>query len=44
MSLQFVVTRPRGPLGFKQLAKLKLYPDNQHPHQAQQPQELKLKS
>ena len=34
---------PRGPLGYKQLAKLKLYAGNQHPHQAQQPQELKLK-
>ena len=35
---------PRGPLGFKQLGKLKIYAGNQHPHQAQQPQELKLKS
>src|SRR5215217_4596778 len=34
---------PRGPLGYKQLAKLKIYAGNQHPHQAQQPQELKLK-
>ena len=34
---------PRGPLGFKQLAKLKIYRGNQHPHQAQNPQELKLK-
>ena len=34
---------PRGPLGFKQLAKLKIYAGNRHPHQAQQPQELKLK-
>jgi large subunit ribosomal protein L13 len=34
---------PRGPLGFKQLGKLKIYAGNQHPHQAQQPQELKLK-
>jgi large subunit ribosomal protein L13 len=34
---------PRGPLGFKQLSKLKIYAGNQHPHQAQQPQELKLK-
>ena len=33
----------RGPLGYKQLAKLKIYVGNQHPHQAQQPQELKLK-
>lgn len=35
---------PRGPLGYKQLTKLKIYAGNQHPHQAQQPQELKLKS
>jgi large subunit ribosomal protein L13 len=34
---------PRGPLGYKQLGKLKIYAGNQHPHQAQQPQELKLK-
>ncbi len=34
---------PKGPLGFKQLAKLKIYAGNQHPHQAQQPEELKLK-
>jgi len=33
---------PKGPLGYKQLGKLKLYAGNQHPHQAQQPQELKL--
>ncbi|MBP3956681.1 50S ribosomal protein L13 [Gemmata sp. G18] len=34
---------PRGPLGYKQLGKLKVYVGNQHPHQAQQPQELKIK-
>ena len=34
---------PRGPLGYQQLGKLKIYADNQHPHQAQQPEELKLK-
>ena len=34
---------PRGPLAYKQLTKLKLYAGNSHPHQAQQPQELKLK-
>ncbi len=33
---------PRGPLGYAQLAKLKLYVGNQHPHQAQQPAELKI--
>src|SRR6476646_1131249 len=35
---------PRGPRGYKQLAKLQVYAGNQHPHQAQQPQELKLKN
>lgn len=34
---------PKGPLGYKQLGKLKLYVGSSHPHQAQQPQELKLK-
>jgi large subunit ribosomal protein L13 len=34
---------PRGPLGYKQLAKLKIYAGNQHPHQAQQPTEYKPK-
>jgi large subunit ribosomal protein L13 len=33
---------PRGPLGYQQLAKLKIYAGNEHPHQAQQPKELKL--
>jgi len=33
---------PRGPLGYKQLAKLKIFAGPQHPHQAQLPQELKL--
>ena len=33
---------PRGPLAYKQLTKLRIYAGNQHPHQAQQPQELKL--
>jgi large subunit ribosomal protein L13 len=33
---------PRGPLGYQQLGKLKIYAGSQHPHQAQQPQELKL--
>ena len=35
---------PRGPLAYKQIKKLKIYAGNSHPHQAQQPQELKLKS
>ena len=33
---------PRGPLGYKQITKLKIFVGDQHPHQAQQPQELKL--
>ena len=33
---------PRGPLSYAQQTKLKIYAGNQHPHQAQQPQELKL--
>jgi large subunit ribosomal protein L13 len=33
---------PRNRLGRKQMAKLKIYAGTQHPHQAQQPQELKL--
>ena len=33
---------PRGPLSYQQQTKLKLYAGNSHPHQAQQPQELKL--
>jgi large subunit ribosomal protein L13 len=34
---------PRGPLGYKQLGKLKIFAGPNHPHQAQQPQELKVK-
>jgi large subunit ribosomal protein L13 len=33
---------PRNRLGRKQMEKLKIYAGPQHPHQAQQPQELKL--
>jgi large subunit ribosomal protein L13 len=33
---------PRNPLGRKQMDKLKIYAGPQHPHQAQQPKELKL--
>ena len=33
---------PRGPLGYQQLTKLKIFAGNQHPHQAQKPEELKL--
>ena len=32
---------PKGPLAYKQLTKLRIYAGNQHPHQAQQPTELK---
>jgi large subunit ribosomal protein L13 len=28
---------PRGPLGRQMLSKLKIYPQGEHPHQAQQP-------
>ncbi|MBX9681048.1 MAG: 50S ribosomal protein L13 [Gemmataceae bacterium] len=42
--LEFAVKRmvPRGPLGRKQLLKLKVYAGSNHPHQAQQPKELKF--
>jgi large subunit ribosomal protein L13 len=33
---------PRGPLGYKQLTKLKIYAGPSHEHQAQQPTEYKL--
>ncbi len=33
---------PRGRLGRAQLGKLKIYAGSSHPHQAQQPKELKL--
>jgi len=33
---------PRNRLGRKQMAKLKIYAGPDHPHQAQQPKELKL--
>lgn len=33
---------PRGPLGYKQLAKLKIFAGPNHPHQAQQPEEYKV--
>jgi large subunit ribosomal protein L13 len=33
---------PRGPLGFAQLRKLKVYAGAQHPHSAQQPKTLPL--
>lgn len=33
---------PRTPLGRKQMSKLKIYAGPSHPHQAQQPQEIKV--
>lgn len=33
---------PRGPLGRAMLSKLKVYAGSEHPHTAQQPQELKI--
>jgi len=33
---------PRGPLGRAMLKKLKVYAGDQHPHSAQQPQELSI--
>jgi large subunit ribosomal protein L13 len=33
---------PKGPLGRQQLAKLKIYEGAEHPHTAQQPQQMKL--
>src|SRR5947207_2346255 len=35
---------PRNRLGRQQMTKLKIYAGTSHPHQAQQPQELKLQS
>jgi large subunit ribosomal protein L13 len=42
--LELAVKRmvPRNRLGRQQLRKLKIYRGPQHPHQAQQPEELKL--
>ncbi len=33
---------PRGPLGYKQLGKVKIYAGSKHDHQAQQPIEYKV--
>ena len=33
---------PRGPLGRRQLGNLRVYPDAEHPHQAQQPETLDI--
>ncbi len=35
---------PSGPLGRKMLGKLKIYPDATHPHAAQKPQVLEVRS
>src|SRR5262245_31834783 len=44
--LEMAVKRmvPRNKLGRQQMSKLKIYAGPSHPHQAQQPQELKLES
>jgi large subunit ribosomal protein L13 len=44
--LELAVQRmvPRNKLGRQQMSKLKIYAGPSHPHQAQQPQELKLES
>jgi len=34
---------PKGPLGRRMFGKMKVYAGSEHPHQAQQPQVLKLK-
>ena len=33
---------PKGPLGYKMLAKLKIYAGDEHPHEAQQPKVLEI--
>jgi large subunit ribosomal protein L13 len=33
---------PKSKLGYKLLKKLKVYPNNTHPHMAQKPVELKI--
>ena len=35
---------PRGPLGRRQLGNLRVYPGNEHPHEAQQPQVVDVAS
>lgn len=44
--LELAVQRmvPRTKLGRRQMSKLKIYAGPSHPHQAQQPQELKIES
>ena len=33
---------PRGPLGRRQLGNLRVYPNAEHPHDAQQPEKLDI--
>ena len=33
---------PRGPLGRRQLANLRVYPGAEHPHEAQQPEKVDI--
>jgi large subunit ribosomal protein L13 len=33
---------PKGPLGYAMIKKLKIYPDGDHPHSAQQPKALSV--
>src|SRR6201992_3237306 len=33
---------PRGPLGRRQLATLRVYPNDKHPHEAQQPEKIDI--
>jgi large subunit ribosomal protein L13 len=33
---------PRGPLGRRQLANLRVYPQAEHPHTAQQPEQIDI--
>jgi large subunit ribosomal protein L13 len=33
---------PKGPLGFAQIRKLKVYADDKHPHASQQPTAIKI--
>jgi len=35
---------PKGPLGYAMLKKLKIYADGTHPHSAQQPKALEIKT
>jgi len=35
---------PKGPMGYAQIAKLKVYPGAEHPHTAQSPEVLNVAS